>query len=275
MLSFLGYILGVPSAFIFGNSFSVATMEQSPTPNTVEHRPANDVHQKHDKATEIKLPYRLELGRRHRELRERYLKLSRSEMADFYGLKSAFELAKYEDGEREFQTGALDRAIEFFFLNPKFLEEGVFPVFRKFNLYSNEPMELLKLGFRPYLLCFSEKRKYLLVYVLLQKMENGYARTIIGDPIGSFVSDGGGRTAIEQIIYAMMNLDLKPEGVPAFKTNEEVWNTIIQGTFYCTEKFEQWGWGFADLECDAIFNQWYLEVKQRLQAKNKKSKIDS
>lgn len=71
------------------------------------------------------LPYRILLGRRHRELRERVLKLNRRRMADFYGYEKVAQLEMYEQGEEEFPAESIRRLIDFFFIRRDYLEEGI------------------------------------------------------------------------------------------------------------------------------------------------------
>jgi hypothetical protein len=221
--------------------------------------------------TEKQEAYRITLGRRHKNLRENYLKLNPREMASFYGLETVTELEIFENGDDEFPTRMLEQTVNFFFINKKYLEEGGSQVFRRFEIYSEEPQVLIDDGFKPYFLCSLNQRHWLYAFPVLHKIENRYSRTVVADVVSSFKSSGGRELNILRIIHAMLKKGLQWHNAGVLLTNFEIWESLENGTFYSKDMFKEFGFGSADFECQDIFQEWFTEQEQDYQS----GKLDS
>lgn len=211
--------------------------------------------------TNTEILYRTGIGERHRLLRETYLKLNLREMAMFYGIKRVSDLEAWEQGKEELPLDYLNKLVEFFFVTWKYLDGESEIVFTDFDLYSDEPTQLIKNGFRPYFLRCSEQREDLLVYPVLHKLEEGYRRIVTANLPGSFASSGGGARNIERIIFSMLKNSLRADEARFVKVKLDIWKSLEEGNFY--EKDMNFGTGRWDGECADLFEEWFLVIEQK------------
>jgi hypothetical protein len=203
--------------------------------------------------------YRVNLGLRHKNLRENYLKINPRKMADFYGFKKVSQLEKYESGKDEFPQEKLDKLIEFFFVNRGYLDEGQPYIFNEFFLYSSQPGNLLDNGFRPYFLCNPEDRENLFTYPVMFKVEDDLGRVIRGDLLSSFASRGGGKRNIVKIIEAMIKRNMDWTVANVFLVSPEIWKELQNLTFYTQDIYSIAD--CPDRACEDVFIQWYEETQ--------------
>lgn len=205
--------------------------------------------------------YSVSLGKRHKFLREQYLKLNPRKMADFYGYEKVAELERYESGEQEFPAESLEKLKKTFFIKDSFLEEGDSFIFRTFNLYSDEVKQLLQEGFRPNFLCCTHDRSWLYTYPVFHKQENGYSRIVKANSVSSFKSTGEGYNNIAQIIKEMLRQGMDYSCAFVLKVDRAKWKKLEEGVFYSSSSY--FGHG-RDEECADIFYEHYQKLKDYL-----------
>jgi hypothetical protein len=66
--------------------------------------------------------FSVELGKRHRHVREKILGINPRRMADFYGFEKAAQLETCERGDDEFPTNVIKKLRDFFFVSREYLE---------------------------------------------------------------------------------------------------------------------------------------------------------
>lgn len=205
--------------------------------------------------------YRTGIGERHRILRKTYLDLNLREMAIFYGIKRVSDLEAWEQGKEELPLDYLNKLVGFFFINWKYLDGESDIVFTDFDLYSDQPTQLIKDGFRPYFLCCSERREDLLVYPVLHKVEEDYRRIVAAEGQGSFASSGGGAKNIERLILSMLKNSLRANDARFVKVEPDIWKSLEKGSFY--NKNMNFGIGCWDGECADLFEEWFTVIEQK------------
>ncbi len=202
-------------------------------------------------------PYSVSLGKRHKFLREEYLKLNPRKMADFYGYNKTAELERYESGEDEFPKESLEKLKETFFINESFLEEDNSRIFRNFILSSNEVKHLLEDGFKPNFLCYTENLSRL-AFPVFHKQENKYFPIVVANNIGSFSSGHGGYNNIKIIIIEMLRQGMDYRDAFIQKVDKLTWQKLERGLFYSNNIY--FGDGL-DEECADIFYEYYRKIK--------------
>jgi hypothetical protein len=206
-------------------------------------------------------PYRITLGRRHRELREVYLELTLREMADFYELETGTQVENYEKGEEEFPRSLIKKLVDFFFVNQDFFDKKSRLVFQNFSMFNDDISNLLDQGFRPYFLCNSENRSQLETYVVFHKKEKGLSRTVVSNVPSSFMSNHGGKSNIFGVIYGMIKKHMGSRDASVVKVNCQTWNALRSNTFYSENMCFP---GQADYECEDIFENYFRSAQRFL-----------
>jgi hypothetical protein len=178
--------------------------------------------------------YQVELGRRHRLLRENVLEINLRQMATFYGFERVAELEAYERGDDELPADAIQRLREFFFVSREYLEDGSKFVFDSFDNICRDTQcqELIEQGFDSYLLCLNEERHNLWAWPVLHKEEKGFDRIIRAQDSGYFASMGGGKNNIMHMIKAVQMKGGDAYDVQVQLVDRKVWNSLKTGTFY-------------------------------------------
>jgi len=178
--------------------------------------------------------YQIELGKRHRWLREQILRIEPREMADFYGFEKVACLEACERGDEEFSRAAMRELQEFFFVSGQFLEKGGEDhIFDTFDLSTpDSASKLMRQGFRPYLLCLNEDRTNLWCHPVLHKEEDDWDRIICADAGGYFASTGGGYENIMMFCEALIRNGLTYRDVIVQKVDRPMWNEVERGAFY-------------------------------------------
>jgi len=201
------------------------------------------------------IPYRVLLGRRHRVLREQFLKINSRAMADFYSYEKVAQLEAYERGLDEFPAASLELLRSYFFVRREYLETGNGTIFARFSLLDADLIDqLLDEGFRPYFLCCPEERKWLFTYPMLHKPQHVYPRTVVADHVGSFASSHGGRGNILDIVHAMIRKGMDWYDAQIVRVDMETWEKLAHSRFfYSNDLFLGW----TDTKCEDIFIQWY------------------
>jgi hypothetical protein len=178
--------------------------------------------------------YQIQLGKRHRHLREKILKINPRRMADFYGFEKVAQLEACETGVDEFPAAAIQKLREFFFVSRAYLEGDHRQVFDSFDIISSadDCKKYLADGFQPYLLCLNEDREDLLCWSVFHKEEQGLDRIITANAHGYFASTGGGRTNIVHLIEAVHHHGLRPYEVWVQRVDRKTWAELESCTFY-------------------------------------------
>jgi len=203
--------------------------------------------------------YRVTLGKRHRELREVYLKLTLGEMADFYELDTGTQVENYEKGEEELPRSLIKKLVNFFFIDQDFFDKESRFVFQSFSMFNDDILNLLDQGFRPYFLCDSEDRSWLETYVVFHKKEKGFSRTVVSNVPSSFMSNGGGKNNIFEVIYGMIKKRMSSRDTSVVKVDCQTWNALQSNTFYAKNMFFP---GQADCECQDIFEDYFRSAQK-------------
>jgi hypothetical protein len=212
------------------------------------------------KSTRHSSRYQVELGKRHKQLRESILKVNLRRMAKFYGFTKVSELVAYERGEDEFPVASIAKLRDFFFVSRDYLDEGSEYVFDSFdNVCSkHDCIKFLQNGFSPYILTCPADRDQLHAYVVFQKEEQGFDRIIVSDADGYFASRGGGKGNLTHLIEAMRDLKLPvAHHVPILKVAAKTWEALDNKTFYMPGMS---GFRGPDDTARRVFDEWRLEV---------------
>jgi hypothetical protein len=206
--------------------------------------------------------FAIELGKRHRRLREKILKINPRRMADFYGFEKVAQLEASERGEDEFPTAAIKKLRDFFFINRGYLEDGAPEVFDTFEIIcsSEDCAKILSQGFEPFLLCLNELRDQMMCYPVLRKEEDGLDRVIAADSGGYFASGGGGKSNIMHFIEALHENGITAHRVPVQKIDRKTWDALEAKTFYFSGIGRFLG---PDGEGQDCFIQWFEEFLAR------------
>jgi hypothetical protein len=214
--------------------------------------------------------YQVQLGRRHKYLREDILDLDRREMANFYGFKKAEQLEDCEAGLDEFPTEAMKKLEEIFFINPKYLQKGENLIFQSFISYPRDDCRrFLEQGFYPYFLCAPSFQKDGLAYLVFWKEDKGYRRMIRSCTEDSFYS-GGSANSICSLIYSMLdlNVDLYRSNISYLNVSEEEWEKLSNLSWY--NKGILGCRGNANNEARKIYEGWFEAARTELMSRSKK-----
>jgi TIR domain len=178
--------------------------------------------------------YSIELGKRHRHLRDKILQLNSRRMSDFYGFEKVAQLESCESGTDEFPTAAIKKLREFFFVSRDYLQGESNEIFDSFDntCSADDCKKLLAESFQPYLLCQIEDRKNLWCWPVLHKEEEGHDRIVTAEAYGYFASGGGGKMNIMHFIEAIHHHGLKPYQVPVLRADRKTWTELETRVFY-------------------------------------------
>ena len=199
--------------------------------------------------------YKSVLGKRHKWLRETILKLSLREMAEFYNFKTVSELETCEKGLNELPLEKLRMIEDFFFVTPKFIENGEEPIFSTYYLSRDNISKYIDNEFIPVIACSPLKRDNLYCNIVFYKVENGLYRIITADREGSFASSGGGKSNIIYLIDEMLDRNISLNEVGILTTTEKEWQQLMDGRYYDTKVFSRFS--AADQDCMNVFDNWY------------------
>jgi hypothetical protein len=222
------------------------------------------VQEEQEKQEQIE-PYQAQLGQRHKYLRKKILQLNPREMSDFYGFEKVKQLEDCEAGLDEFPTKAIKRLEEFFFVSPKYLQEGNNVIFQSF--FSDNCQRFVDEEFRSYFLCgpsFQEGQKDGLAYLVFCKEEGGYWRIIRSNVHAGFYSQGGGGHIIKALIDSMLNPDMsfcRPKTL-CLDVSAEEWEKL------CTCRWYNKGMhisGLANYKATDIYEHRFLRAQIRAQ----------
>lgn len=206
--------------------------------------------------------YQKDLGKRLKFIREEILHLNPRQMATFYGFEKVSSLELCEKGDDELPLSAVERLCEFFFIERLFLEEGKTPIFQSFDITTGKEdcQKFLRLGFIPYVLCNPEERYDLFCYIVFFKKDE-YNRVIVSDTVGNFLSSGGGRTNIMNLIEAMLSGGMTSWDAHVLEVDKQVWQKLKDKSFYGKYRI----YGSVDIECQDIFERWFNNRKEKYQ----------
>lgn len=222
---------------------------------TLASSQASATVEKDQTESDQQMPYRVLLGRRHRVLREQFLKINPRTMADFYGYEKVAQLEAYERGVEEFPAASLELLRGYFFVRREYLETGSEAIFERFSLLDADLIDqLLDEGFRPYFLCCPKERNWLYTYPVLHKSHDVHPRTVVADVVGSFASSHGGKGNILHIVDAMIRKGIYWSDAGIVRVDMETWKKLAHSRFfYSNDMFLGW----TDSQCEDIFIQWY------------------
>lgn len=200
--------------------------------------------------------FSVELGKRHRHLREKVLQINPRRMADFYGFEKVAQLEACERGDDELPTAAVNKLCEFFFVNRAYLEEGSSEFFQAFDVMvsSDDCGRLLEQGFTPHLLIDERDLHDLYCYIVFEKAEAGFHRVIVSNTDGYLRSNGGGKQNIMHLILAMKRRGLLSRDAFIQKVGEGIWTRLEAKTYYASGDFVFHG---PNHEARDIFDAWF------------------
>jgi hypothetical protein len=211
--------------------------------------------------------YQVALGRRHKFLREAILCLNPREMSDFYGFEKVSFLEDCELGIDEFPADSIRHLTNTFFVQPKYIQEGKYTIFQKFDIISSKDdcKKFLSDGFCPQFLCDPDFQNTGFVYLTFYKKEQEVWRTISSNTVGSFQSNGGGAWNIYHFIHAM--LDMHYDSYVSFvNVSIEEWNRLDDGSWY--NKGMLGYSGMANHQASDMFDEWVGIAKKSLKKKH-------
>jgi hypothetical protein len=211
-------------------------------------------------------PYRIQLGRRHKSLRENILQLNPREMASFYDFEETEKLEKCEAGLEEFPTKAMKKLEDFFFVDPKYLQEGGNVIFHSF--FNDKCKRFVNDGFRPYFLCGPNFEADGLAFLIFCKEDEGGYWRMIGstDHAGFRSSGGGGAHIIYNLIDSMLDPDMsffRPKTL-CLDVSAEEWEKLRNGRWY--NKGMRRCCGTANNEATDIYERRFLRAQRRAHA---------
>jgi len=206
--------------------------------------------------------FAVELGKRHRYLREKILKINPRRMADFYSFEKVAQLEAYERGDDEFSSTAIKKLREFFFVSCEYLQGVYDQVFDSFDIISSadDCKKYNGQGFQPYLLCRNEDREKLWCWPVFHKEQGGFERVIAANSYGYFASGGGGKSNIMHFIEAIFEKGILPHSVPVQMIDQETWSALEAKAFYFAGSGRFLGPDGNGQDC---FIEWFEEVKKR------------
>jgi hypothetical protein len=178
--------------------------------------------------------FSVELGKRHRRLRENILGINPRRMADFYGFEKVAQLEACERGDDEFPTAAIKKLREFFFVSREYLEGEYKQVFDSFDVTcsADDCKKFIGEGFHPFLLCLNEDREHLWCWLVFHKEQDGFDRIITANSHGYFASTGGGKSNVMRLIEAAHHHSLTPYDISVQRADRKVWDRLESWTFY-------------------------------------------
>lgn len=197
------------------------------------------------------------IGSRMKDIRERYLQLTARRMSEFLNLNSVTELERYEAGVDEYPLPMLRKIEEFFFLSRDYLETGKYGAFKAFSLTAENVERFMRDGFTPYIAC-SPERANLFAYIAFSKKVDGYTRLAISNICGSFVSNGGGKTNIQYLIWALLEEGRSPYDVRIVTLSNDEWAAVASNSYYHESPFLRAG--NADYDCIDVFDEWFKDA---------------
>lgn len=205
--------------------------------------------------------YRKGLGQRHRFLREEILQIDPRRMADFYEYECVEELESYEYGEREFPAVSLAHLRKMFFVNDSFLRGVSSRVFTNLYMENEEAIcGLFDEGFKLHFLCCPTRRRDLLTYPYLHKIQYGFSRSVKAHRLSSFSpASGGGAVNIYDVLHLMVCRGMPPDDVRILMVPERTWGRLEHGSFHLTESDLSCYW--TDRECKERFLLMYGRAK--------------
>jgi hypothetical protein len=228
--------------------------------------------------------YQAALGKRHKHLRENFLKLNLREMSDFYGFIKVSDLEDYEAGLDEFPYESLKKLEDFFFVRPEYLQEGGDSIFRKFKIISDteDCRYFLEQDFHPCFLCDPDFSKTGSAYLVFCKKEGKFWRKISSEAKGGFFSSGGGRSNIYNFIVPFLDKFIDKRMIQYLNVSSMIYRLDVSFLNIQEEEWKSLNWGYwylqgsyagaANHEAEDIFKVWchrYLtNQKQRLMNEN-------
>lgn len=198
-------------------------------------------------------------------------------MSNFYGFETTSYLEKYEDGVDEFPNEFIEKLVKVFFINPEYIQEGINPIFRTFDIRDKQDdcRHYLEQDFNPCFLCSPNFTRHGCAYLVFWKEDKGYLRIIssedkrylrmiVAGNVNSFYSSGRkGTQIIYNLIYAMLDLNLNPDSlyIPFLNTGSDEWERLDHDCWY-SEKIGGYV-GTLNNEAQDIFERWFKQVQER------------
>lgn len=208
--------------------------------------------------------FSVELGKRHRHMREDILGINPRRMADFYGFERVAQLEACERGDDEFPTATIKKLREFFFVSRQYLEGEYQEIFDSFDVTcsADDCKEFIAGGFEPFLLCLNEDRENLWSWPVFHKEQDGFDRIIVANTYGYFASAGGGKSNIMHLIEAAIYHGLEPHRIIVQRADRKMWEQLENKTFYRKGLGGGTGRGPDDDGKDCLL-AWWEEFKEK------------
>lgn len=208
--------------------------------------------------------FSIELGKRHRHVRENILGINPRRMADFYGFERVAQLEACERGDDEFPTATIKKLREFFFVSREYLEGEYQAVFDSFDIVGSaeECKKLIADGFEPFLLCLNEDREKLWSWPVFHKEQDGFDRIIVANTFGYFASTGGGKSNIMHLIEAAIHHGLELHQIVVQRADRKMWEKLQTKTYYQKGLGGGTGRGPDDDGNDCL-EAWWKEFKEK------------
>ena len=163
-----------------------------------------------------------------------------------------------------------------FFVSPEFIQEGITPVFRTFDVFyeQNDCRYYLEQDFKPCFLCLPNFDEYGDAYLVFRKEDKGYRRIISSKDQGyrrmiaannesgfdSMTGDGHG---ISKFINAMLDLNLSPDSlsISFLNVDSDEWEKLRNGCWY--NKNMAGYMGSMNYKAQGIFESLFKKAQER------------
>jgi transcriptional regulator with XRE-family HTH domain len=202
-------------------------------------------------------PYRVQLGRRVRDVREAVGLLGKpAVMADILGLDEVSALERYESGDTEMSVALLEKMAKELFISMEFLRGGSGAPFVAAG--SHQYPGLLEDGFRPLLLGHRGVGRETIWRIAFMKRGKGYTRFVCSLSIGRFVRATGGGQNLTELIFSMLTAGLDWPEVAMRMVSAEASTAMTMGCYYCVDLDEL---DMAPIADEDTFAEWYREIR--------------
>lgn len=225
-------------------------------------------HNYNDDSNNLNERYQVKVGKRHKFLREEILNLNPREMSDFYGFEKVSFLEDCESGVDEFPRDSIGKLIETFFIEPKYIQEGRYSIFKQFDVVSskNDCQKFLADGFHPQFLCDPDFQKTGFVHLVFYKKDQEIWRTISSNADGSFQSNGGGAWNIYHFIYAILDVGYGSY-ISFVNVSAEEWKKLDNASW--NNKGMLGYSGKANHQAVDMFNEWVEIARKSLEKRTR------
>ncbi len=200
--------------------------------------------------------YIYDIGKKHKELREKYLELSLREISNIYKTLSPHDIEQCELGEKELPKEFIEKLINFFFIEEAYLDKGEKPTFKTVD---SDLDKYVGEGYNPWVLCPPDEENEIFSSLYFIKKEKSIERSFQYDNYLNFHSLHGGKNDVLKLIFSLLKNN-KDTHIPIVKVDLEIWKEIKSQNFYLKEeKLRRFR---ANYDYQEVYNDWVNEVKE-------------